>query len=190
MAEQKRPGAQDTPNAQANGGSDSPSTQTLSEAETLKGRLQAAEQQRDEFRDLARQTRADFENYQKRAQRDLAVERRFAQMPLAGDLLPALDNLERAIAAASQGGDSGSLVQGVKMVQSQLLDVLRRHGVTRTEAQGQPFDPNLHQAVMQQPTADYPPNTVVQVLEPGYQFHDRVLRPARVIVSKAPAEGG
>jgi molecular chaperone GrpE len=76
------------------------------------------------------------------------------------------------------------------MVQSQLLDALRRHGVTRVEAQGHPFDPNRHEAVMQQPSKEHPPGTVVQVLEPGYLLHDRVLRPARVIVSVTPPAAG
>jgi molecular chaperone GrpE len=161
-------------------------TQAVNEVETLRSRAESAEKARDEYLGLAQRTRADFENYQKRYQRELAVERRFAQTPLAFDLLPALDNLERAIAAAKQAGDKGALAQGVMMVQSQLLDVLRRHGVTRMEAQGQPFDPNLHQAVMQQPSGEHPPSTVVQVLEPGYLIHDRVLRPARVAVSVSP----
>src|SRR5207244_3440164 len=147
---------------------------SLSEVDVLKGRLQAAEQQRDEYRDLVKQTRADFENYQKRAQRDLATERRFAQLPLASDLLPALDNLERAIAAATAAGDRSPLTQGVAMVHNQLLDALRRHGVTRIDAQGKPFDPNLHQAVKQEPTTAHPPQTVMQVLEPGYMMHERV----------------
>src|SRR3954453_20692572 len=106
-----------------------------SEVDALRAQLQQAEQARDEYLTWAKQARAEFENYQKRNARDLATERRFAQAPLAGDLLPALDNLERAIAAAKQGGDSGPLVQGVAMVQAQLLDALRRHGVTRIEAQ-------------------------------------------------------
>ena len=118
---------------------------------------------------------------------DMAAERRFAQTPLASDLLPALDNLDRAVAAASQAGEKGPLVQGVAMVQSQLLDALRRHGVTPIEAQGKQFDPHLHQAVMQQPSEKVPPQTVLQVLEQGYMLHDRVLRPARVIVSMQPA---
>src|SRR5262245_22405972 len=155
----------------------------VNEQDALRDQLRAAEQQRDEYLTLAKQTRAEFENYQKRFQRDLAVERQYAQAPLAGDLLPALDNLDRAIAAAEKGGDKGSLAQGVALVQSQLLDVLRRHGVTRMEAQGKPFDPNLHQAVLQQPSAEAPPQTVLQVLEQGYMIHERVLRPARVIVS-------
>ena len=154
--------------------------------ETLRARAEAAEQSRDEYLNLAQRTRADFENYQKRVQRDLAQERRYAQAPLAADLLPALDNLERATAAATQAGEKGPLVQGVAMVQAQLLDVLRRHGVTRIEARGQPFDHDLHEAVMQQPSKDVPPHTVLQVLEPGYLIHDRLLRAAKVIVSKSP----
>jgi molecular chaperone GrpE len=156
------------------------------ELDALRARLQAAEQQREEYLDLAQRTRADFENYQKRHKRDLAEERRYAQVPLAADLLAAMDNLERAMAAAQQGKEQGALVQGVAMVHTQLLDILRRHGITRIEAKDKPFDPNLHQAVMQQPSAEHPPMTVLQVLEQGYQIHERVLRPARVIVSTAP----
>ncbi len=159
-------------------------TAVLEDLEALRSRAASAEQERDKFLALAQQTRADFENYQKRVQRDMAQERRYAQAPLAQDLLGALDNLERATAAAKQAGETGPLVQGVAMVQSQLLDTLRRHGVTPIEALGKAFDPNLHQAVMQQPVADQPPNTVVQVLEQGFMLHDRVLRPARVVVSK------
>jgi molecular chaperone GrpE len=158
------------------------------EREALRQRAEKAEKDRDEYLNLARQVKADFENYQKRQQRDLATERRFALAPLAAALLPALDNLERAIAAAKQANEKGPLTEGVAMVQAQLLDILRRNGVTRIEAQAQPFDPNLHQAVTQQPSAEHPPMTVVQVLEPGYMIHDRVLRPAGVVVSAAPPE--
>jgi len=161
------------PKSGANGASATAETDPRQELDALKARAEKAEKERDEYLDLAQRTKADFENYQKRYQRELANERRFAQTPLAGDLLPALDNLERALAAAKQAGDNGALVQGVALVQSQLLDTLRRHGVTRIEATGKPFDPNLHQAVMQQPTAEAAPGTVVSVLEPGYMIHDR-----------------
>jgi molecular chaperone GrpE len=153
----------------------------------LQERLQAAEEERDKFRDLYQRARADFDNYQKRSQRDQAQERRFAHGNLALDLLPVIDNFDRATAAAKQAGETGPLVQGVALVQSQLLDLLRRHGITPIDAVGQPFDPNLHQAVMQQPTAEKPPGTVLQVLEKGFLIHDRVLRPARVVVSAAAA---
>jgi len=162
-------------------------TAVMEDLEALRARAERAERDRDELRDLAQRTRADFENYQKRVQRDTAQERRYAHGPLAADLLSALDNLDRATAAAAQAGETGPLVQGVAMVQAQVLDILRRHGITRIEALGQPFDPNLHQAVMQQPSASVPPGTVLQVLQPGYMIHERVLRPASVAVSAAPA---
>ncbi|HKI38397.1 MAG TPA: nucleotide exchange factor GrpE [Gemmataceae bacterium] len=177
------------PNATADGAEaeKAAATAVMDDLEALRGRAEQAERDRDELRDLAQRTRADFENYQKRMQRDLTQERRYAQGPLAADLLPALDNLDRATAAAKQAGETGPLVQGVAMVQSQVLDTLRRHGIMRIEAQGQPFDPNLHQAVMQQPSDGVSPGTILQVLEQGYKIHDRVLRPARVVVSAAPA---
>src|SRR5262249_8402628 len=154
MAEKTKPDGQPQQTQPDKPDGQSPEMQNLSEADVLKARLQTTERQRDEYLDLAKQVRADFENYQKRAARDLATERRFAQTPLAGDLLPALDNLERALAAAKQAGDGGPLAQGVAMVEAQLLDALRRHGVTRIEAKGKPFDPNLHQAGTQQPTPE------------------------------------
>ena len=163
-------------------------TAVLDDLEALRERAATIEQERDEFRNLLQRTRADFENYQKRSQRDAVQERRYSQGALALDILPILDNFDRAVEAARQAGESGPLMQGVSMIQNQVLDALRRHGITRIEAQGQPFDPNLHQAVMQQPSADHPPNTVLQVLEQGFMIHDRVLRPARVIVSAAPAK--
>jgi molecular chaperone GrpE len=145
--------------------------------------LRARAQERDEFLDLLQRTRADFANYQKRNQKEREQERRYQFGPLVLDLLPALDNLERATAAAQQAGEKGPLVQGVAMVQSQLLDVFRRHGVTPIDAQGKPFDPKLHEAVMQRPAPGQPAGTVLQVLEKGFLIHDRVLRPAKVIVS-------
>jgi molecular chaperone GrpE len=183
MAEQNH--KSDTPTDGAAPEADKPEA----ELAALRERLQEAEKTRDEYLKLAKSARADFENYQIRARRDRDEERRYAQLPLAHDLLAPLDNLERATAAAQKAGEQGPLTQGVTMVVSQLLDVLRRHGITRVEAEGQPFDPNLHQAVMQQPSARVPPNTVVQVLEQGYRMHDRVLRPARVAVSSAPEKG-
>lgn len=176
-----------TPGATLNGPDDDKTAgAAVEDPESLRARAEKAESERAEFKDLLLRTRADFENYQKRTQREVAQERRYAHLGLAADLLPALDNLERATLAARQAGENGPLAQGVAMVQSQLLDVLRRHGVTPIEAMGQPFDPNRHQAVMQQPTADAAPNTVVQVLQQGFTIHDRVLRPASVVVA-APA---
>lgn len=168
--------------SQPNATPDQDAATVLADLESLRSRAQ----ERDQFLALLKRTQADFENYQKRNQREREQDRLYLHGQLAHDLLPVLDNLDRALAAAKQAGETGPLVQGVNMVQSQLLDLLRRHGVTRLEALGQPFDPNLHQAVMQQPS-EQPPNTVIQVLEDGYKIHDRVLRPARVVVSAPPA---
>ncbi|MCI0640187.1 MAG: nucleotide exchange factor GrpE [Gemmataceae bacterium] len=163
------------------------------EVETLR-------QQAAEYRDLAQRIRAEFENYQKRNARERELDRKYSSAPVLLDLLPVLDNLERALTAAQQAGsltpnptppqergESEALSQGVALVQTQFLDMLKRHGVTRIEAAGQSFDPNLHQAVMQQPSAQHDPGKVLQVLEQGYMYHDRVLRPAKVIVSAKPA---
>jgi len=146
--------------------------------------LRAKAAEREQFLDLLKRTRAEFENYQKRAQKDREQERRYMQGAFALDLLPVIDNLERTLNAAKQAGETGAIVQGVAMVLSQFLDVLKRNGVTPIDAQGKPFDPNVHQAVMQQENKAQPPNTVLQVLEPGYMIQDRVLRPAKVVVSK------
>lgn len=146
--------------------------------------LRVRSQERDQYLDLLQRTRAEFENYQKRNQKDRAQERQYLTSTVFVDLLPVVDNLERAIAVGRQAGEKGPLVDGVAMVLNQLLDMFKRHGVTRIEAQDKPFDPNVHQAVMQQPTADKPANTVVQLLEQGYMMQDRVLRPAKVVVSK------
>ena len=142
-----------------------------------------AEQERDQFLALLQRTQADFENYQKRTQRERESERRYWHGAFALDLLPVIDNLDRAMTAAKQAGESGPLVQGVGMVQTQLLDMLKRHGITPIDALEKPFDPNLHQAIMQQPSREHPPQTVIQVLQQGFMIHDRVLRPAGVIVS-------
>ncbi len=146
-------------------------------------KLKKSASERDQYFEMALRMKAEFENYQKRAQKDRETERRYAFGPLALDLLPVIDNLDRAISAAQQAGDNGALVQGVVMVQNQFLEQLKRNGITRIEAAGKPFDPNLHQAVMQKPTDEVETNTVVQVLENGFMNLDRVLRPAKVVVS-------
>jgi molecular chaperone GrpE len=147
--------------------------------------LRAKAAERDQFKDLAQRTRADFENYQKRNQRDREQERQYMAGQFVLDILPILDNLERATAAAEKAGEKGPLVQGVGMVEQQFLEVLKRYNVQRIQAEGKPFDATLHQALIQQPSMDKMPGTVLQVVEPGYTIHDRVLRPAKVVVSKA-----
>jgi molecular chaperone GrpE len=145
-------------------------------------RKKAAE--RDQYLDLLQRTKAEFDNYQKRIQRDREQERRYQYGPFVKDLLPVFDNLQRATTAARQAGEKGPLVQGVAMVQNQFLDLLRRYGITPIDPLGKPFDPNLCEAIAQQPALGQPPNTVIQVVELGFLNHDRVLRPAKVVVSQ------
>jgi molecular chaperone GrpE len=158
----------------------------LEDLESLRERAGAVEQQRDEYLALLQRTRADFENYQKRILRDLAEERRYCHGDFARELLPVLDNLQRALEAARRQGEKGPLIQGVILVESQLLEIFRRFGITRIDPCGQPFDAALHEAVLEEPRTDVAPGTVVQVLEAGFRLHERVLRPARVVVAAPP----
>lgn len=166
----------DTPNA-----ADAPPADE-SELAAVRAKLDAAEKQIADYKFVV----ADYENARKRTARDAEVAKRYAAEPLARDLLAALDNLDRALAAANKAGDTGPLAAGVAATATQLLAVLQRHGVTRIDvAPGTPFDPNRHEAVMEQPGADVAPGQVVQVLQNGFLLHDRVLRPASVIVASA-----
>jgi molecular chaperone GrpE len=139
----------------------------------------------DEARDRALRTQAELENYRKRIARQMDEERRYAQLPLMRDLLHVQDNMGRAIEAAENADRTESLLEGFKMVIRELEDVLVRHHCTEIEADGKPFDPHLHEAILQQPSDEHPPGTVVQVVRAGFQLHDRVIRPTQVIVSAA-----
>lgn len=150
--------------------------------------LAAITAERDEAQEKWLRTEAELENYRKRVRRETEELLRFQSLPLARDLLPALDNLDRAIAAAESSGNLEDLIQGIHMVSQQFRDVLSRHSVERIPAEGEPFDPNRHEAVQQVPSADHPPMTVLQELETGYKLHDRVIRPTKVLVSAAPPD--
>jgi molecular chaperone GrpE len=145
-----------------------------------------------EIRDRWIRLNADFENFRRRTLKEREEAYQFGHQALAKDLLPAVDNLERAIDAARKSGvgDLESLLQGLELVQRDLESVLARHGVTEVEALGQPFDPSVHEALAQFPDASVPPNTVVQVFQRGYRLRDRLLRPAQVVVSKSGDAGG
>ncbi len=130
---------------------------------------------------------AELENFRKRVRRESEDELRYATMPLLRDLLPVVDNIQRAIAAAEQAHGGGSLLEGVKLVAQSLEAGLAKHNCKRIEAQGRPFDPAVHEAISQQPSADVPPGTVLFVAQEGYTLGDRVVRPAQVIVSTSPS---
>lgn len=145
--------------------------------------LQAARAEADECRELALRLKAELENYRKRVQRDQADAVKRAGERIVADLLPVLDNLERAIDHTTAGSDPEHLLGGVEAVQRQFLDVLGKEGVESIDPFGQQFDPHLHQAVGQREDADVPDQTVVDVYQKGYQMHGRVVRPAMVIVA-------
>jgi len=152
------------------------------EHEVLRKKLDGLERQVNDYKLLI----ADYENARKRTVRDAEQNRKYASEGLARDLLMALDNLDRALEAAKQAGESGALVTGVSATANQFLDVLKRHGVVKMDiSTSTTFDPNLHQAVQMVPSKTVEPGNVVQVLQSGFQFHDRVLRPATVIVAAA-----
>jgi molecular chaperone GrpE len=157
-------------------------------ASSLEQRLQALAEEANAARDQALRAQAELDNYRKRTQRELADERRYAALPIVRDLLPALDNLQRAVDAGQNVDDLSVMLQGVQMVAQQIREVLTGHGATAIEASGRPFDPNLHEAIQQMPSADHPPMTVLDEVEQGYTLHERVIRPSKVIVSVAPPE--
>jgi molecular chaperone GrpE len=132
---------------------------------------------------------ADFENFKKRAARERTEAAQFANAALLQKLLPVLDNFEMAQTAAqdAQGGKLVSLQTGIAMIQQQLKTALAESGLDEMDASGKPFDPTFHEAVAQQETADAPEGQVIQQIRKGYKFHERLLRPAAVIVAKKPA---
>lgn len=159
------------------------------ELASLLEQLEAARAERDENHNLALRHLAELENYRKRVNREREEDARYRALPLAKDVLPALDNLRRAVQAAGASGNAEELIRGVEMVVRQFDEALARHDVKPISAEGSKFDPNRHDALTQVPSPDHEPMTVLQEVERGYTLHDRVLRPSKVIVSAAPPAG-
>jgi molecular chaperone GrpE len=162
------------------------SAEILAGEEELNGQLSELRNELEEVKDRSLRAQAELENYRKRATRQMEEERRYASLPLLTDLLPVWDNTVRAIEAAEKTPDVAKLLEGFKMVAGQLERVLAAHHCTRIPALHEPFDPHRHQAISQQPSAEFPPATVLLVAQEGFLFHDRVIRPSQVIVSSAP----
>jgi molecular chaperone GrpE len=152
--------------------------ETASEAEP-EDPLARAERERDEYLDLARRAQADFENYRKRAAREAAAAGERAKSGLVRELLPIVDNLERALISAEEGEQH--LAEGVRLVHSELIAVLERNGIEQFNPAGDRFDPAEHEALSVR--ADGEPGVVLDVVEKGYRANGTVLRPARVVVS-------
>jgi molecular chaperone GrpE len=160
------------------------------ELQTLKTEYEASQSELEKIREQHLRLQAEFENFRRRGLKEKQETQLYGHQNLVKELLPTVDNLDRAIEHAEQNesGDLQQLLQGVELVRRDLLGVLERFGVTGIEAEGAAFDPAIHEAMAQTPTAEVEPNTVVSVMETGYLLRDRMLRPARVVVSKAPEE--
>jgi molecular chaperone GrpE len=148
------------------------------------GAVEELRRERDTLQDRLLRTAADFDNYRKRVERDRRDVADMAVADAVQDLLPIIDNLERALQA--QGGDADSLRKGVELIHKQALDLLRKRGVTTIEALGADFDPNRHQAVVHEASEEHREGEVMQEMQRGYVLGERLLRPAMVKVAKRP----
>ena len=147
--------------------------------------LRQKARERDQYLDMLQRTTADFSNYQKRMHRERETNRQTAIRDFIAAILPALDNLDHAIAAAKDSPDS-ALLEGVKLARDEMLRVLHNFGVKRMDAAGGKFDPNIHEAVQVQQTDAVPHQTVLEEIRPGYLLNDKPLRAAQVKVSHHP----
>ncbi len=184
-------GEPETPVGPANATEPAAETDHERELEHDLEELTAKAEKADEYLELAQRTKADFENYRRRATRDAAAAQERGIAKLAKELLPAVDNLDRALeaaAATSRDGaphDNGTatLVSGIKLVHDDVIAALSRAGIEGYSPKGERFDPQLHEAIAQQPVAGAESGTVVEVYQRGYRLGDVVIRPARVVVA-------
>ena len=196
VREQSDPSAAATPEAEAQNDALAAPTQPAADEDVAADEASAAGEapvaseldellakaaERDEYLALAQRTQADFENYRKRVARDSATAESRGLARLARELLPALDSLDRALTAAADADEV--LIEGLRLVQRELLGALERVGVESYGAAGEQFDPELHEAVAQQPFDGREPGEIVEVYQSGYRLAGGVIRPARVLVA-------
>ncbi|MEZ4359508.1 MAG: nucleotide exchange factor GrpE [Kofleriaceae bacterium] len=168
--------------AEAEGGGEAPPGDELTQ---LRARVEALELEKKDSWDKLLRTAADLENLRKRQRRELEDCRHETKSRVLREMFPVADNLERALTVTA--GDVEALLDGVRLVQRQFLQSLERLEVVPIEAEHQPFDPNLHEAISQQESEEHPPGTVIAVLQRGYKSGERLLRPSLVVVAKAKA---
>ena len=155
----------------------------------LENRCETAEQESKQNYERLLRVSADFENFKKRSFRETDDFRKYANELLLLELLTVVDNLERAIqSTSSENNEAGCVIEGVEMTLKALLKIFERFSVKLIEAVGKPFDPNFHQAMMQEASDLYPENTIISEFQKGYMLHDRLLRPSMVVVSKGPGK--
>jgi molecular chaperone GrpE len=143
--------------------------------------------ERDRQREQLLRTAADFDNFRKRAKRDLDDARARSKEEIIRELLPVFDNLERALSSSTGASDVSSVLEGVRMVLKLFEDTAERVGLARVKTVGERFDPAVHEALQQQETEAHPPGTVIAEIAPGYRFGERLVRPAMVVVARKPA---
>ena len=160
--------------------------EAMAAGDSAEGVLSALQTERDQFFDSWRRVQAEFDNYRKRQAREAEQTAKYAAVPVIRDVLPGLDNLRRLLEAAQKGGQLEELTKGVELTLKQFESVLEKNHARSIPGVGTPFDPNLHEAISQAPSAEHPPMTVLMEVERGYTIHDRVVRPSKVIVSAAP----
>ncbi len=167
-------------------------SQTETASESISEDSLSPEQQAQEelqiYQDKYVRLAAEFENYKKRAQRDQSDSVRYANESLLKNLLPTIDNLERAIKSGKDAGTTGPLLEGVELTHKQILETVGKLGVRQVSSAGEIFDPSIHQAVAQVESDTAEANTVVEEFQKGYFLHDRILRPAMVTVAKGKSE--
>jgi molecular chaperone GrpE len=156
-------------------------------ANSLAADLDSLRAELEDAQNRALRSSAELENYRRRANRQMEDERRYANLDMLRDLLPIWDNMGRAVEAAKNAGEAETLLEGFKMVLAQLESVFERYHCVKIDATGEPFDPNLHEAISQMPSADHPSGTVLHVTQIGFRLHERVVRPCQVVVSAAPS---
>ena len=172
---------------------DAESLEAASIAQQIEEACAEGDQPRDLGAELAAEKdrtlrlQAEMQNLRNRTAREIADEHRYGAMPVLKDLLPVVDNIDRAIEAAEQQAEDSGLLEGFKLVRQQLIGVLQQHNCQPIEALGELFDPQVHEAILKQPSEDHPADHVMMVTQQGYQLHDRVVRPSQVIVSSGPA---
>ena len=158
----------------------------LPEEDTTDDPVASLQTDLDRFRDLALRTQADFENYKKRAAREKDEGIKYANRALLERLLPIIDNFQLGLSAAREESEHSPIYSGMSMVLKQLTDFLTENGVEPVDAEGKSFDPNLHEAIGHQPSAEVPEGHVIRQTRRGYRLKDRLLRPATVVVSSGP----
>jgi molecular chaperone GrpE len=162
--------------------------QGQTEAEDVSVQLAKALEKNRELEDKLLRMAAEQDNFRKRMQRERETALKYAEETILRELLPSLDNLERAVEQCKCATDAGAILAGVEMTSKGLLNTLEKFGIKPLSGEGQPFDPNFHEAVAMEASAEVPENQILQEYQKGYMFKDRLIRAAKVVVSKGKVE--